>query len=315
MTCDLPQYHHRACHSPSEQERAMPGWRQSYAQLESGRFLGEVCSLAAGTVTLYREEISVRAGNRFLHPEGMMSAFFVLGAQGAGQDGGKPLSPQDLSGFHLTSGEEEFIHEAGMRIAVVQLPMATLGLQRPRESLWGRWSDVPGSAITALADWLDRMLDPAAGAYSRGRADFLALAPRLVTDQLTLWLGQTGWTAVRNRADCRARARLAEALHDAPADLCTVTDLVALTGLGAADLRSLCREATGLSLDRMLMVRRLNGVQRGLRAAAEAGGAGVKISDLAMDHGFMHWGRFSAAYRAFFGELPSQTLRGGARPC
>ena len=33
------------------------------------------------------------------------------------------------------------------------------------------------------------------------------------------------------------------------------------------------------------------------------------ITEIAMDYGFMHLGRFSESYRNEFGELPSDTLR------
>lgn len=33
------------------------------------------------------------------------------------------------------------------------------------------------------------------------------------------------------------------------------------------------------------------------------------VTELAMDYGFMHLGRFSESYRQRFGELPSETLR------
>ena len=33
------------------------------------------------------------------------------------------------------------------------------------------------------------------------------------------------------------------------------------------------------------------------------------VTEVALDHGFMHLGRFSEAYRKRFGELPSQTWK------
>ena len=35
----------------------------------------------------------------------------------------------------------------------------------------------------------------------------------------------------------------------------------------------------------------------------------ARVTDIAMDHGFVHLGRFAEQYRRFFGETPSQTLR------
>jgi AraC-like DNA-binding protein len=37
--------------------------------------------------------------------------------------------------------------------------------------------------------------------------------------------------------------------------------------------------------------------------------AGVTVTDVALRHGFAHTGRFAAAYRERFGELPSATMR------
>jgi AraC-like DNA-binding protein len=44
------------------------------------------------------------------------------------------------------------------------------------------------------------------------------------------------------------------------------------------------------------------------RARLLKGAAGVEISRVALDCGFTHLGRFSAAYRLAYGELPSATL-------
>ena len=36
---------------------------------------------------------------------------------------------------------------------------------------------------------------------------------------------------------------------------------------------------------------------------------GVKVTDVALRHGFTHTGRFAAAYKERFGESPSATMR------
>ena len=49
------------------------------------------------------------------------------------------------------------------------------------------------------------------------------------------------------------------------------------------------------------------------RAALKAANGPVMIRDIAIEHGFAELGRFAAAYRQMWGELPSQTLRRAQR--
>ncbi|WP_425293447.1 helix-turn-helix transcriptional regulator [Micromonospora cremea] len=51
---------------------------------------------------------------------------------------------------------------------------------------------------------------------------------------------------------------------------------------------------------------RLEAVHRALRAA----GPGASVTTVALQHGFVHLGRFASDYRVRFGESPSTTLRG-----
>lgn len=50
-----------------------------------------------------------------------------------------------------------------------------------------------------------------------------------------------------------------------------------------------------------------------VHTALQTGGRNVKIRDVAIAHGFVELGRFSAAYRHLFGELPKETQRRGIR--
>jgi AraC-like DNA-binding protein len=58
-----------------------------------------------------------------------------------------------------------------------------------------------------------------------------------------------------------------------------------------------------------LRLRRLHSARRRLLAADPTD---MSVADSAYQEGFYHLGRFANAYRAAFGERPSQTLR---RPC
>ncbi len=87
-------------------------------------------------------------------------------------------------------------------------------------------------------------------------------------------------------ADLRS-AELAQACDVSPRTLQTATQTV-----------------RGLSVHRYLRLRRLWSVRRALAL----GRPHTKISDVARANGFWHMGEFASAYRATFGETPSQTL-------
>jgi AraC family ethanolamine operon transcriptional activator len=51
---------------------------------------------------------------------------------------------------------------------------------------------------------------------------------------------------------------------------------------------------------------KLNALRRELQ---QSNGTGMRIGDIAMRWGFLHFGRFAEDYRRLFGERPSDTLR------
>jgi transcriptional regulator GlxA family with amidase domain len=50
-----------------------------------------------------------------------------------------------------------------------------------------------------------------------------------------------------------------------------------------------------------------------VRAALKEANGPVMIRDIALEHGFAELGRFAAAYRRMWGELPRQTLQRAQR--
>jgi AraC family transcriptional regulator, ethanolamine operon transcriptional activator len=77
-------------------------------------------------------------------------------------------------------------------------------------------------------------------------------------------------------------------------------------------IEMLFKEAYGISPRTWSQIARLNAARQDL---LESDSADVRVSDVAVRWGFFHFGRFSAAYRQLFGELPSITaVTRGRRP-
>jgi AraC-like DNA-binding protein len=80
------------------------------------------------------------------------------------------------------------------------------------------------------------------------------------------------------------------------------------TAIGVAErtLRVACEEHLGMGPIRYLSLRRMHLVRRALLRAEPSR---ATVTRVATDHGFWELGRFSVAYRAMFGESPSESLQ------
>jgi AraC-like DNA-binding protein len=85
-----------------------------------------------------------------------------------------------------------------------------------------------------------------------------------------------------------------------------LTEMCAAIGVAERTLRLACEEHLGMGPIRYLKLRRMHLVRRTLLRADQST---ATVTRLATDHGFWELGRFSVAYRALFGESPSESLR------
>jgi AraC-like DNA-binding protein len=105
-------------------------------------------------------------------------------------------------------------------------------------------------------------------------------------------------------------ARFEELLGTEPHSRLRVEDLSTAIGVSGRLLRMRCKEELGMSPTCYFRLRALHRVHDVLRGR-DSGVTGV--SQVARRHGFSDLGRFAAAYRALFGELPSATLKRNLR--
>ena len=108
------------------------------------------------------------------------------------------------------------------------------------------------------------------------------------------------------RRHAQVMVRFEEALAEHLGEWFSIVELCELIGVSEQTLRSCCGEFLGISPGRYVLLRRLNRVRETLRNADPKM---VNVAELARHSGFARLERFAMAYRAVFGETPSDTLR------
>jgi AraC-like DNA-binding protein len=101
-------------------------------------------------------------------------------------------------------------------------------------------------------------------------------------------------------------ARFEEFLEANPDQPMYLMEICAGIGVAERTLRVACEEHLGMGPIRYLSLRRMHLVRRALLRADPST---ATVTRVATDHGFWELGRFSVAYRALFGESPSESLR------
>ncbi|WP_407309047.1 AraC family transcriptional regulator [Pseudomonas sp. nanlin1] len=101
-----------------------------------------------------------------------------------------------------------------------------------------------------------------------------------------------GFEAVRQFIDAHLRKEI------------SIEQLMAVARVSERSLYLLFERQVGVSPRDYVRQRRLERVHELLQSPAAR-----SVTEVALDHGFLHLGRFSEAYRKRFGELPSQTTR------
>jgi transcriptional regulator GlxA family with amidase domain len=112
-------------------------------------------------------------------------------------------------------------------------------------------------------------------------------------------------TAPSRAGSSTAVSRAAELLHDRPEHMWSVGELAEQVHLSVRALQLAFRRDTGDSPMQYLRRIRLARVRTALLAGDPAR---LTITEVASRWGFSHLGHFAAAYRAEFGESPSETL-------
>jgi AraC-like DNA-binding protein len=167
--------------------------------------------------------------------------------------------------------------------------------------------DGPGRTWTALVRLLHRELRDEDGLASQPR--MAARWRDMVVSGLALTVEHPyGEEPAGLQGPRRPRTvkRTLDAMHAEPWRLFTAADLAEIAGVGVRVLQESFRQHVGTSPMAYLRRLRLDGVHAEL---SRADPWQVSVGEVAYRWGFTHLGRFAGAYRARYGEAPSQTLK------
>jgi AraC family ethanolamine operon transcriptional activator len=286
--------------------KAVPGWVFDFAQLEGGPCAGEMLSLQDGPFQFIqmRMDRSVRRG----------------GTTPAGQFSLAMHAQPKL--FALTHGETYgddviVLTPGGSQLDSVSHDPTNLFAVSVREDVFRSMLEEAGWPLPEGGPGSVRLLTPPAGKVAQLREALWLVREMAVDGQCgaPLWhlvsaclvdclasLGSPGRTPPDSRRRRVAAQGIAYILDNLASPV-KLADICRVAGVSERTLIYAFKEYLGITPKAFLNISRLNRVRRELECARVA-----SVTDAATLWGFWHMGQFSADYKRFFGELPSQTL-------
>lgn len=285
---------------------AVPGWPLDFAQLEGGRCDGEILSVRNEPFHFMQVRVdkSVRRSGRT--PAGQVSLAIHA-------------APRLTSRTHgATFGDDVLVMTpGGSRLEGVSLEETNLFALSVDEEAFAAMLEATGCPVEEPRPGAVRLLVPSAEAVAglrramwhlreaalRGRSDDAAWEP--VCAHMLACLASLGDPGLVPPDTTRLRA-LHHSLGYIRENLASplkLEDICRTAGVSERTLIYAFKQHMGVTPKAYMNICRLNMVRREMEC-----GRVPTITDAATRWGFWHMGQFSADYKRFFGELPSQTL-------
>jgi AraC family ethanolamine operon transcriptional activator len=292
-------------------ESVAAGWDVRYLQLDAGRCLSRHASFHTERMQLCLEAWSLGTLKVGRAPAGAVTFLVPAGRgcriQGRAVAAGEVVMLSERDEFdYRSAGPSSLLSVSLERAALEALVRALLGRHLGELRLQGRLSGfrTDHRALRKLCSSLAARV-----ALRPGLLRNRAFASRLERRLVQILFGR--FDAPREAelpSRGRALARRAEAwLRQNLTEPPTIADLCAALHSSERTLHEAFREHLGATPKAYLKTLRLNAAHRDLAS----GRPGTRVTDVALDWGFVHFGWFSQDYRHLFGETPSQTLRRG----
>jgi len=288
------------------------GWSIEYRQLERGRLHARALTREDGNLVMIRESADVHLEVVGEPPNGSVFVLVPLG-RGVLRANGQRLSGGDLMVF--MPGTELYTTVQG-DANVVSLYFSPALLNATAREIAPDWCGIEtlhcfntetsrGAHIDLLGALTTAALDGLEG-RSGGmqlEEDIVTTLARMLTDSCDTAQGRLPRTRV---GQLQALKRAREYLEAHLNETIRMADVCAYASVSLRTLERLfCHELQVLPSG-YILARRLENVRRALSS-----GKWVErtVTDIAMDHGFNHLGRFSAEYHRQFGVYPSHVRK------
>jgi AraC family ethanolamine operon transcriptional activator len=298
---------------PCVHEQATAPWDVAVTPLSRGPYKHAISFLNSPGLVVYREHFWCRTRVQGLSPPGMFSFAVPLKVGGASSWWGAPLHETGLPAMMPGGIHVDFTEEHQHLVALIDLGVL-------RESM-------PGDLLDAIeAACREHVLPASRDAVARLGATLNALLNSTQADPKVLHyphavraMEQDMLAAFRQslmpptltprRAGRATRQgglkRAVEYLRSTDSRSVTVADLSAVARVTQRTLEYAFRDNFGMSPLGFLNLRRYHATRKDLLAADPKT---ATVSEIALNNGFHHLGRFAVHYKKLFGESPSQTL-------
>ena len=287
-------------------------------QLQSIPFRAQrvVVRLERSAVVLHSTNLRLRTRT---HVRKDLLAYVTFGARARGTVNGLPVRPGLMLAVE-PGAEVTFVTDAGWEsitflIAPAEISAHLAERRRQREFRLPRGVEtlqVDQGQVRRLFDWGKRLAQTGARAPAlfEIKEEQLAAAADLLETLLATLRVASDLEPTRSDQTRQVQSQIvktaeAYALSNAESRI-YVTDLCRIAAVSERTLEYAFKEVLGLSPMAYLVRLRLHRARKALLAATPRS---TTVSAEALKWGFWHFGEFSRAYRACFGEAPSETLR------
>ena len=236
-------------------------------------------------------------------PKGCVMLCFVADTRTVCNYRNRRLLPYEVI---VATGRDEidFVYNAPSTLVSLTLK-ETLFLEKYRDHFGREWRsgretlclDASGAEafVGEVRAWMGRFFEPTALDYERAEEALIDRFFSLVREKPLRRSGTLSPQTLR-------KAR--EILHEHADTYYTIAQLAKETGLSQRNLQYLFKKHLGVSPKHYYLGVKFRRIRDEIIR-----GQHEPLAETALRHGFYHAGHFSAVYRRFFGELPSQTIR------